>query len=109
MSNVLKSKSVLGFMVIAAAVVLFAMLATTASAAYMHTVTLRQGSTGSQVMALQQALGVAADGQFGPITKAAVMSYQASHGLVADGVVGPMNGASLAGRASNGGASSGAL
>src|SRR3989344_3057936 len=84
MSNVLKSKILLGTMIVAAA--------------YMHTVTLRQGSSGAQVMALQTTLGgLAVDGNFGPMTKAAVMAYQASRGLVADGVVGPMTGASLAG------------
>jgi len=110
MSNVLR-KSAFGFMVVAAAVVLFAVLATTALA-YTHTVTLKQGSSGSQVMALQQALGITADGAFGPMTKAAVMSYQASHGLTADGVVGAMTGASLAGSGSTSGStggSSGAL
>ena len=69
-----------------------------ANAAYMHTVTLRQGSSGSQVVALQQTLGgLVADGAFGPLTKAAVMAYQSANGLVADGVVGPMTGAALSG------------
>lgn len=80
-------------------------------AAYVHTVTLKQGSTGSQVMMLQQTLNmtsckVSASGagspgletsSFGPKTKAAVMCFQASNGLTADGVVGPMTGAALAG------------
>jgi len=96
MSNVLKSKYLVGVMIVAAVVVLFAMIATTALA-YTHAGTLRQGSSGSQVMSLQQALGVSADGSFGPLTKAAVMAYQSSHGLTADGVVGPTTGASLAG------------
>lgn len=74
-----------------------------ADAAYMHTVTLKQGSSGSQVVALQQALGgLTADGAFGPMTKAAVMAYQASKGLTADGVVGPMTGAALAGGSTGG-------
>src|SRR3989344_3918367 len=103
MSNLLslKSKYFVGVMIVAAIVVAFAMFATTALA-YTHTVTLMQGSSGAQVMSLQQALGVTADGSFGPITKAAVMAYQSSHGLVADGVVGPMTGASLGGVASGG-------
>src|SRR3989338_6467336 len=98
MSNVLKSKILLGTMIVAAAFVGAMMLAQTADAAYMHTVTLRQGSSGAQVMALQTTLGgLAVDGNFGPMTKAAVMAYHASRGLVADGVVGPLTGASLAG------------
>ena len=62
--------------------------------AYTHSVTLKQGSSGAQVMSLQSALGVVADGSFGPMTKAAVVAYQAAHGLSADGVVGPSTGAS---------------
>jgi len=91
MSKLLKSKIFLGAMFVAALLV----VGSTSALAYTHTVTLMQGSSGSQVMALQQALGITADGSFGPLTKAAVMSYQTSHGLTADGVVGSMTGASL--------------
>jgi peptidoglycan hydrolase-like protein with peptidoglycan-binding domain len=38
---------------------------------------------------VQQALGLAADGVFGPQTRAAVLAYQRSHGLTVDGIVGP--------------------
>ena len=38
----------------------------------------------------QAALGVAADGDFGPITQAAVQRFQAARGLVADGDYGPI-------------------
>lgn len=44
---------------------------------------------GGSVVALQQALGVSADGTFGPRTEAAVRALQARHGLAVDGVVGP--------------------
>ena len=41
------------------------------------------------VKALQLALHVSADGEFGPETEAAVRRLQARHGLTVDGVVGP--------------------
>lgn len=50
---------------------------------------LRRGSRGEAVKAIQRALGIAADGSFGPQTEAAVRAFQASHGLSVDGIVGP--------------------
>lgn len=69
---------------------------TTSSCSYTHTVTLKVGSTGSQVSAMQAVVGASADGNFGPMTKAKVQAFQMSKGLTADGVVGPMTGAAIA-------------
>jgi peptidoglycan hydrolase-like protein with peptidoglycan-binding domain len=49
---------------------------------------LRMGATGADVEDLQAALGIAADGDFGPATKQAVMAFQKAKHLQADGVVG---------------------
>jgi hypothetical protein len=50
---------------------------------------------GGGVEALQRALGISADGDFGPQTESAVKHYQGSHGLAVDGVVGPATRAKL--------------
>ena len=52
-----------------------------------HT-TVRKGSKGDTVKAVQRALGATADGNFGPGTEAAVIAWQRSKGLVPDGIVG---------------------
>jgi peptidoglycan hydrolase-like protein with peptidoglycan-binding domain len=49
-----------------------------------------EGSTGTAVHIIQAKVGVAQDGVYGPLTKAAVERYQAAHHLTADGIVGPM-------------------
>lgn len=56
-------------------------------------VTLRQGSKGSAVKALQAELNATGsrlrvDGRFGPVTKRAVRSYQKKRRLAVDGIVG---------------------
>jgi peptidoglycan hydrolase-like protein with peptidoglycan-binding domain len=54
-----------------------------------HRARTTSDSGGSGVGALQQALGIGADGVFGPGTESALKSWQSSHGLNADGVAGP--------------------
>jgi peptidoglycan DL-endopeptidase CwlO len=56
---------------------------------------LRTGSRGPAVAAAQRALGIGADGVFGPQTRQAVVAFQAAHGLAADGVIGPITASAL--------------
>jgi len=62
---------------------------------------LTEGSSGPQVVALQNALTAAgfspggADGQFGPETRAAVLAFQMRQNLTADGIAGPATVAAL--------------
>jgi len=46
-------------------------------------------ASGSSVVALQRALGITADGVYGPQTRRAVRAFQRAHGLVVDGIAGP--------------------
>jgi len=65
-------------------------IASTAMAYDFGTTTLKLGSKGAAVMAVQTVVGATpVDGSFGPMTKAKVMAWQASNGLTADGVFGP--------------------
>lgn len=73
----------------------FAFTFAIASAAVTVPPNLMQGSSGTQVMNLQSALGIASDGAFGPMTKAAVMAFQTGHSLTVDGIVGPMTAAAI--------------
>ena len=50
---------------------------------------LRKGSRGEGVKMMQEALGISADGAFGPGTERALKAWQAKNGLTADGIVGP--------------------
>jgi peptidoglycan hydrolase-like protein with peptidoglycan-binding domain len=61
---------------------------------------LKLGSRGSAVVAVQRALGISADGIFGPRTRAAVRAFQVRHGLTVDGIVGPQTRSALFGRES---------
>lgn len=56
---------------------------------------LKQGNVGSLVAGLQKAIGVDADGDFGPKTDAALKFFQAKQGLRADGIAGPATFAAL--------------
>jgi putative chitinase len=50
---------------------------------------LRKGSKGEGVKMMQEALGVGADGAFGPGTERALKEWQTANGLTADGIAGP--------------------
>ncbi|MES3032177.1 MAG: peptidoglycan-binding domain-containing protein [Patescibacteria group bacterium] len=97
MSNLLKSKFLLGVMTLAIMFVGAVAVATTASADCSITTTLRLGSAGAEVACLQSKLngGLVADGKFGPMTEAAVKVWQAAKGLTADGIVGPISRSAL--------------
>ena len=55
----------------------------------------RAGLSGDTITAVQQALGVAADGVVGPRTRGAVKRFQRKNGLMVDGVIGPQTLAAL--------------
>jgi len=50
---------------------------------------LRKGSKGEGVKLMQAALGISADGAFGPGTERALKAWQTKNGLTADGIAGP--------------------
>ena len=56
---------------------------------------IKKGSKGDAVKTLQRALGITADGDFGPKTEAAVKEFQNAHNLTADGIVGAKTWAAL--------------
>ena len=61
----------------------------------MATLLLKKGDSGDDVKALQKALGITADGIFGPKTEEAVKSFQKTKGLYVDGLVGNATQAAL--------------
>lgn len=56
---------------------------------------LRRGCKGEGVKIMQKALGISADGDFGPGTEKALKAWQAKNGLTADGIAGPATFAKL--------------
>jgi Transglycosylase-like domain/Putative peptidoglycan binding domain len=56
---------------------------------------VKRGDRGDAVRKIQSALGVPADGVFGPITERAVKRFQRRNGLLVDGIVGPQTRAAL--------------
>jgi putative chitinase len=50
---------------------------------------LRKGARGEGVKLMQEALGIGADGVFGPGTERALKEWQSANGLTADGIAGP--------------------
>jgi cell wall-associated NlpC family hydrolase len=72
-----------------------AVTAGTAQAAPVTDSILKRGDSGSRVAALQRALGIAADGEFGTATHKAVRAFQRANGLTVDGVVGAMTASKL--------------
>jgi len=50
---------------------------------------LKVGSKGPDVERLQKALGIQADGNFGPGTEQSLKQWQEKHGLAVDGIAGP--------------------
>lgn len=50
---------------------------------------LKRGLKGAPVKRLQEKLGIAADGDFGPGTEKAVREFQSANGLAVDGIAGP--------------------
>src|SRR3989338_2569276 len=99
MSKLLKSKFLLGVVAFAIMFVGVAVVSDTASAQTACTITstLRVGSKGAEVKCFKAAVGVSADGSFGPKTKVAVQTWQASEGLVADGIFGAKSRAAFTG------------
>lgn len=63
---------------------------------------LTRGSTGRYVELVQERVGVATDGIYGPKTEAAVRKFQRDNGLTVDGIVGPETWGALGGKSGGG-------
>lgn len=57
--------------------------------------TIRRGMQGEYVRIIQNKVGAAVDGIFGPRTEKAVKHFQDTHGLLPDGIVGPKTWAAI--------------
>lgn len=68
---------------------------------------LKKGSSGADVVRLQQLLGISADGIYGSGTENAVKNFQASKGLTADGIAGDQTLTALGWYAQSGSGNSG--
>jgi hypothetical protein len=66
-----------------------------ATASASSEVVVKRGDRGQAVRSIQTALGIPADGVFGPQTERAVRQFQRRKGLVADGIVGPQTRSAL--------------
>jgi len=65
-------------------------VAGTAKAGSSEDLMVERGDRGPAVRKIQSALGIPADGVFGPQTERAVKRFQRGEGLLVDGVVGPL-------------------
>ena len=96
MSNLLKSKILLGVMIVAVVFVGAFAFTAKASACDLGSTTLKLKSTGAAVTCLQTDLNVTpATGYFGTKTLAAVKAFQTEQSLTADGVAGALTRAAL--------------
>jgi len=66
-----------------------------AASAAVPSATTQSSTTQTTTRAVQQALGIAADGIYGPQTRAAIIRFQRANGLVVDGIAGPQTLAAL--------------
>ena len=101
MSNLLKSKFILGFMIVLALTVGVASVSkaatTTDCSNYTFTKSLMKGSKGAEVTCLQTKLGMSTvTGNYGNLTFAAVKAFQKDHSISPiNGKVGPKTRAAL--------------